>query len=326
MKDQKIKYGIIGCGKHTLNSHAIPCKDVSNLELKAICDISLEGLTKFEEVYGKPLDKFTDREKFFNSNIDAILIGTPDECHSKDLTDSIHAGKHTFVEKPLATGISELPQLEDTLSVALKKDLIISSCHLRRFDPPFMWLKENLPKLTEKFGNPISFGFDFSYHKPTKIWKHTRGLLLDHANHEIDLVNYLFGHSGFEAKKLVDKFDHYQVFGKRNDGINFEFQGTRRLDSREFLEWVKIRFEKGELLLDTHLGSARIHDHENNLVYEEKVPATDYDLRGKRTLVNFANAIQGKEPCYLTHEDLYVNTATSVILTERDNWKYEKEF
>ena len=103
MEDQKIKYGIIGCGKHALNSHAIPCKDVPNLELTAICDISLKGLTKFEEVYGKPLDKFIDREKFFYSNIDAILIGTPDKCHSNDLIDSVIAGKHTFAEKPLAT-------------------------------------------------------------------------------------------------------------------------------------------------------------------------------------------------------------------------------
>ncbi|MBI4147831.1 hypothetical protein HY490_00915 [Candidatus Woesearchaeota archaeon] len=28
------------------------------------------------------------------------------------------------------------------------------------------------------------FSFDFSYHEPTEAWKRSRGLLLDHANHE----------------------------------------------------------------------------------------------------------------------------------------------
>ena len=173
----KIKYGILGCGKHALNTHASPCKDLSNLELKAICDISLDSLANFEKVYGEEIEKFTDRKKFFAYDIDAVLIGTPDEFHFQDLVEVIGAGKHAFAEKPLATKSTEMIGLKKVLDSASEKGLIISSCHLRRYDPPFIWLKENLPDFTKKFGSPIHFSFDFSYHKPSKNWKKERGRL-----------------------------------------------------------------------------------------------------------------------------------------------------
>ena len=76
-----------------------------------LCDISQETLNSIEKAYGQKLDLFSDRRKFFNSNIDAVLIGTPDEFHYQDLSDSINAGKHTFVEKPLAVNSDEVKEL-----------------------------------------------------------------------------------------------------------------------------------------------------------------------------------------------------------------------
>ena len=323
MVNKKIKYGILGCGKHALQSHAIPCKNLANLELTAICDISEKGLSNFEESYEENLEKFTNLEDFLNADIDAVLIGTPDEYHYENLRSCILANKHVFVEKPLATKSKEVLELPKLLSLASSKKLVISSCHLRRYDPPFIWLKDNLNRFIDKFGKPIHFEFDFSYHKPSKGWKHSRGLLLDHANHEIDLVSYLFGYSDFDSKKLSDSYDHYHVIGKRKDNLSFEFTGSRKLDARKYLEWAKIRFEKGDISLDTHLGFLRVHDHNKNQIYQEETPVTDYDLRGKLTLVNFADAISKKSNCYLNHKDLYINTALSVFLSEKDNWKYE---
>ena len=322
MVNEKVKYGIIGCGKHALQSHAIPGKDIPNLELTAICDISTKSLDNFEKEYADKLEKYKDSIEFFNSNINAVLIGSPDEVHFQNLRDSIHAGNHTFAEKPLATKSEELTDLNNLLNIAAKNNLIISSCHLRRFDPPFIWLKENIPSFEQAFGKPMNFSFDFSYHKPSKTWKHDRGLLLDHANHEIDLLNFLFGHSDFEAKTLHDSHDRYHIAGNRGDNINFDFQGTRRLDSRNYLEWAGVRFEKADVKIDTHKGMVRVHKHESNEVFEYDIPKTDYNLRGKMTLVNFANAIQGYEDCYLTNEDLFVNTAVSVALSEKDDYSY----
>lgn len=317
-----MKYGILGCGKHALHSHAIPGKDLDGLELVTICDISEKQLASFEQAYGRELAKFTDKQKFFHSGIGAVLVGTPDEYHYQDLVLVVEAGLHAFVEKPLGVTSNEVKGLEKLLRGASDKGLVVSSCHPRRYDPPFMWLKDNLSKLGDELGAPIEFRFDFSYHKPSKDWKHTRGLLLDHANHEIDLLHYFFGHGEFEAIKLADSFDHYQVIGSRTDGIRFSFSGTRRLESRKYPEWVNIRFERGEVLLDAHQGIVRINYHDKSSIDEIKIQPTDYDSRGRGTMVNFAGAINGTEDCYLSSADLYINSATSVMLTENKIWRY----
>lgn len=318
----KINYGILGCGKHALQAHALPTKETSELELVAICDISRNQLDLFEQSYGKGLLKFTDKQEFFRSGINAVLIGTPDEFHYQDLVSVIDAGLHAFVEKPLCVTSKEVNGLQTLLQSASHKGLIITSCHPRRFDSPYMWLKDNLQKYNDELGKPLEFSFDFSYHKPTKEWKHKRGLLLDHANHEIDLLHYLFGYDAFSATRLFDDFDRYHVVGKRNDGIIFNFSGTRKLESRNYFEYTTIRFEKGEMVLQSHDGIVRVNNQDTNRIDEIKISEINCASRGRLTLINFARAINNTEQCYLSHNDLYINTAMSVMLTENEKWNY----
>ena len=222
----------------------------------------------------------------------------------------------------MAVNSSEVQGLQKLLGLAASQGLVVSSCHPRRYDPPFMWLKENLSQLKADLGEPLEFKFDFSYHKPSKDWKRNRGLLLDHANHEVDLMHHLFGHEEFETIKFSDSFDHYHVVGQRKDGIGFSFSGTRRLESRNYLEFVYVRFTGGDVVLDAHQGKVRINNHDKSLE-EVIIRPTDYESRGKATMINFARATKGTENCYLSAEDLYVNTAMSVFLTEQRSWKYE---
>jgi len=320
---EKIRYGIIGCGKHALNSHAIPGQNVAELELTAICDVSQNQLKAFENAYGQKLAKYNNKKEFLLSGISAVLIGTPDKFHYENLALVIESGLHAFVEKPIGVTAEEVKNLEALLEYAADKGIVISSCHPRRYDPPFVWLKKNLPLFERELGMPIDFRFDFSYHKPSKNWKQTRGLLLDHVNHEVDLMHYLFGHEEFEAIKRANTFDYYCVVGSRIDGINFQFSGTRKLNSRKYSEWASIRFDHGSVMLDAGQGVVLVNNHEDNSENKIKIEPTNYDLRGRETMANFAKAINETENCYLSKNDLYVNTAMSVMLTENQTWRYD---
>lgn len=211
------------------------------------------------------------------------LTATPDHFHFQDLTDAIDHGLHAFAEKPLAVTASEVESLRGELGRASKKGLVVSSCHPRRYDPPFHWMKENIDRLAEESGRPLEFWFDFSYHKPSKDWKHDRGLLLDHANHEIDLLHYLFGHTGFNATKLADSPINYRVEGTRDDGLKFKFSGSRRLESHKYLEWTGVRFERGDLIVDAHIGIARIQTCDQTRTID--VGSTDYESRGRGVFI-----------------------------------------
>jgi len=156
-----------------------------------------------------------------------------------------------------------------------------------------MWLKSKLhedPKLDlyrGLYGKAVSFDFDFSYHKPSNEWKHTRSLLLDHLNHEVDLVNFLFGIQGFDAWKLQDGFDHYEVVGKRDDGMVFHFRGTRRLAAHTYPEWCRYNFVTYELFV-AELGKGatrngeRIHVSERPL--DQAYISVETDLRTPRSI------------------------------------------
>lgn len=321
---KKVKYGIIGCGKHALQSHAILTKDSPTLELVALCDLSKKQMKNFESEYGKTLTKFSSEEAMLNSpGINAVLIGTPDDCHTASIVKAIEAGKHVFAEKPLATNIPDLKRIQAIIEKAQKKKLVLTSCHPRRYDPPFLWLKRNLPEFISNLGPVFSFEFDFSYHKPSKLWKHNRGLLMDHANHEIDLLHFLLGYPKFfKAIKLIDSFDRYKITGWRDDGITFAFSGTRCLETKKYDEFVTIRFEKGLLFLsasyDGGIAVVKTHDTRSEKTY--KSGETNYDIRFKDTTENFGQAILNQAQNYLTSDDLYINTALSVVLTRQESW------
>jgi predicted dehydrogenase len=150
-----MRIGIIGCGKHVLHAHALACKDTSGFDLRSLYDISPEQMTIFEEAYGEKLGKYTDKEKFFDS-IDAVLISTPDQYHYLDTLASIEHGKHTFVEKPIITTLEDLTTFKATLENANRGNLVISTCHPRRYEAQFIWLKDNLGSLVSELGTVLS--------------------------------------------------------------------------------------------------------------------------------------------------------------------------
>lgn len=327
-----IRYGILGCGGHALDGHALHGKDVAHLDLAGLFDTNAEQMDIFEKAYGSPLTKFRSEEDLLqDSSIHAVLIASADQYHLDSLERAIRHGKHVLVEKPLITDAQEVERLKDILVTAAAKGLVVSSCHARRFDPPFLWLRRELNSSTSylaAIGGVQQFHFDFSYHAPSAAWKHDRSLMLDHLNHEIDLMNFFFGYKWFDARLIHDAFDRYEVHGKRDDGITFLFHGTRLLSNPgHFLERVHIRGACGEVTLDCATGVVQVYLHEPNTLPTTlySIVKTDYEIRSLGVMQNFVAAIRGKELCYLTHDDLILNSAVGVMLKKDGFFRWEKK-
>lgn len=246
-----------------------------------------------------------------------VWIGSPDQFHLEQLTKAVRAKKHVFVEKPLITKLADLPALKTILDEAAQNNLIVLSCHPRRFDPPYGWLKNNISQLTTRFGAVLNFAFDFTYHAPVSSWKLDRSLLLDHVNHEVDLLNFILGAAPLDAQKVLDSHDRYLVTGKRKDDVAFTLSGTRRLDAHRYDELVRIRFARGEVTLFANEGRLEIYDHEKREHNIESVPAVDYPTRDKAVTANFLAAVQGAEGPYLTKDELIFNAQFGVTLADK---------
>jgi predicted dehydrogenase len=110
--NDKIRVALIGANGMGFNNLASFLKN-PGVECVAMCDVDKRVLDKriagLAEL-GVPAPKlYADYRKMLeNKDIDVVIIGTPDHWHCLQFVDSLEAGKHVYVEKPLGNSIAEI--------------------------------------------------------------------------------------------------------------------------------------------------------------------------------------------------------------------------
>ncbi|MDR3181482.1 MAG: Gfo/Idh/MocA family oxidoreductase, partial [Planctomycetaceae bacterium] len=120
MPNDKVVLGFIGTGRQCFY-HNIP-GFVRNKQTQtvAVCDVDSrrlgEAKKRVAEIYAKSasltkpaeIKAYTDyRELLERSDIDAVMISTPDHWHARQAVDAMKAGKHVALEKPIIRTIAE---------------------------------------------------------------------------------------------------------------------------------------------------------------------------------------------------------------------------
>lgn len=108
---ETLHLGVVGCnnmGWSNIRSHL----EMADVDCIAICDVDQEVIAKRVADYGEmrenAVETYTDYRRLLeNQDIDAVIIGTPDHWHCRIMVDALQAGKHVYVEKPLANSIQE---------------------------------------------------------------------------------------------------------------------------------------------------------------------------------------------------------------------------
>ncbi len=79
-----------------------------NINLLAVCDLYDGRLEESKQRWGNNLFVTKDyKEILKRSDIDAVIIGTPDFWHKKMSVDALNAGKHVYCEKPMVHSVEE---------------------------------------------------------------------------------------------------------------------------------------------------------------------------------------------------------------------------
>src|ERR1700686_586976 len=101
----------------------------------------------------KPVTATTDsRALLENKNINSIIISaTPETTHFPMAKESLLAGKHLFLEKPIALELSEADEL---IALARSKSLLFTIGYSQRFNPKFAYVKRSIADGT--IGQPVS--------------------------------------------------------------------------------------------------------------------------------------------------------------------------
>jgi predicted dehydrogenase len=92
----------------------------------AVCDVSEARLKHIRKLYPE-VTAVTDWERFLTDiELDAIVIATPVKFHHALAQKSLLAGKHTFIEKPMAASSAEC---ESLIEIAESKGLVLMVDH-----------------------------------------------------------------------------------------------------------------------------------------------------------------------------------------------------
>ncbi len=81
-------------------------------DVVAIADVDREIAEKAKQDFGGKAEMYEDYRKLLDrSDIDVVMIGTPDHWHTKMVIDACRAGKDVYCEKPLTLTIDEGKQI-----------------------------------------------------------------------------------------------------------------------------------------------------------------------------------------------------------------------
>jgi UDP-N-acetylglucosamine 3-dehydrogenase len=182
--NEEIRIGLIGAGRMGAY-HAETWERIAEGRLVAISEPN-ETVAR-ARIGRRPIEWFADyRELLERADIDAVCICAPSELHAQIGLDAIAAGKHVFVEKPIAT------TLEDGLRMAAAAhlaDVKLVVGHVERFNPA-------VRKLAELIADG-RIGRVFRAHAtrvgPLPPQIRDTGVALDLATHDLDLMQFVLG-------------------------------------------------------------------------------------------------------------------------------------
>ena len=102
LKDQRLKVGLVGCGRISQNHFRSILQYPDDLELSAVCDIDFEALNQATAEYN--VKGYNDLKEMLSCEIlDLVVLCTPSGLHPSQAILAAEHGVHVVSEKPMAT-------------------------------------------------------------------------------------------------------------------------------------------------------------------------------------------------------------------------------
>jgi predicted dehydrogenase len=154
-----VNIGVVGLGYWGPNL-ARNFAAIDGCELTWLCDGSEQIRAKLADAFPGVRTSAEIDELLADPGLDAVVLATPVPTHAELAARVLEAGKHCFVEKPLATTVADAQRAVDAAEEAGR---ILMVGHLLEYHPAVTHLKElldadELGSLYYVYGNRVNLG------------------------------------------------------------------------------------------------------------------------------------------------------------------------
>lgn len=140
-KGDKLGVALVGAAGLARWEHLPNLKKVAGAELRAVHSTSGARGKGFAERWGAAYCATDLTQILEDESIDVVLITSKNQHHASQTLESLRAGKHVFVEKPMALTEQECRDVEEAVSSSGK---VLTVGFNRRFAPFYVGLKKAL--------------------------------------------------------------------------------------------------------------------------------------------------------------------------------------
>jgi myo-inositol 2-dehydrogenase / D-chiro-inositol 1-dehydrogenase len=187
---QKVNVGIIGAGRIGKFHAETLSYRVPEANIVAIADIFEDVAKKVGAELGIPNVYVDPRRIIDDKSIEAVVICSSTDTHSKFIEEAAAAGKHIFCEKPIDF---DLKRIDHALAAVDKAGVKLQIGFNRRFDPSFKRIHDTVAAGTIGLPHLLRITSRDPQPPPIAYVKVSGGIFLDMTIHDFDMARYLMG-------------------------------------------------------------------------------------------------------------------------------------
>jgi predicted dehydrogenase len=192
-----VRVGVVGLGYWGPNL-ARNFDRLADSELAWLCDLSEERLARHAPAFPGARTTTSLDELLSDAGVDAVALATPVPTHAALAQRVVDAGKHCFVEKPLARSVDDAEQV---VAAAREAGRVLMVGHLLEYHPGIERLKElvdggELGEVRYVYSNRLNLG----------VLRPDENALWSLGAHDVSVILWLAGEEPYECRAVGESY------------------------------------------------------------------------------------------------------------------------
>jgi UDP-2-acetamido-3-amino-2,3-dideoxy-glucuronate N-acetyltransferase len=250
---QPEKIAVIGCGNWGKNL----VRNFDNLGfLYKVCDLNPATLADLQKQYRHIITTSKFDDVFDDPKVNGVVIATPSFTHYELAKKALLAGKHVYVEKPVATSSEQTLELN---ALARELDRVLMVGHLLLYHPAVNRLRQLIRE--GHLGQIKNISSD---RLNTNKFRPDKSVIWDLAPHDVSMISYLLDR---EPEDIVSVIGYQNREDGLVDDAHIDMVFPNDVAGHIHISWVHpikqvklvVRGTERTAMIDDTLGENKLH-------------------------------------------------------------------